>query len=314
MNFRELDLNLLLVFNAIFSERSISKAARKLGMSQPAVSNALRRLRDFTGDTLFYKSGTGVAPTRAALTLAIPISHALDTVERSLTSVRSFDPETSHRTFKIGVTDVTNQLLTPALVSLTRRIAPNIQLEFVTQPGTGSPEALKRGEFDIGFLSTFALDNELISEVVWDEPFALIVSRNNPKARNPTPSIKDVNEMDFVMTSHMPALRNAIDNVFRQNGIERKVVCMVADTQSLYPLVSMSDLAACVGRTMAEHYNQDDSLVFLDLPFNLGRAEANVVWTASSDDDDGHRWLREHVIEILRSAFRLHARVDQTAA
>lgn len=314
MNFRELDLNLLLVFNAIFSERSISKAARKLGMSQPAVSNALRRLRDFTGDTLFYKSGTGVAPTRAALTLAIPISHALDTVERSLTSVRSFDPQTSHRTFKIGVTDITNPMITPALVSLTRRLAPNIQLEFVMQPGTGSREALKRGDFEIAVLSTFALDNELISEVVWNEPFSLIVSRNNPLAANPKPSAEDISKMEFVMSTHVPALREAIDSVFRQNNIERKVVCLLADTQSIYPLVSTSDLAACVGRTMAEHFNQDESLVFLDLPFDLGRVEANVVWTASSDDDDGHRWIREHVIEILRSAFRLHARTGNKAA
>src|SRR5690606_10628717 len=191
---RELDLNLLLVFNAIYVERSISRAARKLGMSQPAVSNALRRLRHFTGDTLFYKAGSGVAPTRAAMTLAVPISHALDTVERGLSSVRSFDPATSTRTFRIGVNDVVHTVLVPALIGLTRREAPHIMLEFVLQESDRAADSLKGGEIDIGLLPHFAISEDLASQKIWTEKFAVIMSRSHPLANRERLTKDDLRE------------------------------------------------------------------------------------------------------------------------
>jgi DNA-binding transcriptional LysR family regulator len=306
VNFRDLDLNLLLVFNAIFHERSISKAAKSLGLSQPAVSNALRRLRDFTGDTLFYKSGNGVAPTRAAVMLAIPLRHALDTVERSLTSVRSFDPQTSERTFKIETSDIIHTMLVPALVALTRIEAPNIKLEFVLQHTEGARVGLIRGDYELAFLSKFAITEELVSRPVWTEPMKLILSRNHPLANSSSLTEEQINNLQFVMTSHVPLLREFVDKTFRANGIERNVCCTVADTQSIYPLVATTDLAACVGQTLAEYFNQDDSLVFFDLPFELPSVEAHVAWMKSSDDDDGHRWIREHTVSILSSAYKIH--------
>jgi len=306
VNIRELDLNLLLVFNAIYTERSISKAAKKLGVSQPAVSNALRRLRHFTGDTLFYKAGTGVAPTRAAMTLAIPISHALDTVERGLSSVRSFDPATSHRRFRIGVNDLIHNSLVPTMVGLARREAPNIVLEFVLQPGDRAVESLKGGEIDIALLPGFTLTDDLVSTMVWEEIFTIIVSRNHPIARVNRLTKKDVQDLLYVVTTHVPRLRSFIDDVFRSHGIDRKIACAVADTHNLYPLVSVSDLAAVVGRKFAEQYNVDGSLALLDLPFELPVIEVHVAWKQDADDDDGHKWMRDHVIEILASIFKLN--------
>lgn len=307
MNIRELDLNLLLIFNAIYTERSISKAARKLGVSQPAVSNALRRLRHFTGDTLFYKAGQGVAPTRAAMTLAIPISHALDTVERGLSSVRSFDPATSQRTFRIGVNDLIHNALVPTLVGLARREAPNIVLEFVLQAGDRAVDALKGGEIDLALLPGFALTDDLVSTKVWDEVFTIIVARNHPLAKVNRLTMEDLQGLLYVMTTHVPRLRSFIDDVFRAQGIERTIACAVADTQNLYPLVSVSDLAAVVGRNFADQYNVDGSLAMLDPPFDLPRVEVHVAWKQDADGDEGHKWVRDHVIEILASIFKLHA-------
>lgn len=123
MNIHELDLNLLRVFQAIYLERSISKATKHLDVTQPAVSKSLKRLRDFTCDRLFYTSGKGVAPTRGAMALAVPIHHALETVEQNLASLRGFDPATSDRRFRIGVNDVVNPVLVPALVGIVRKSA-----------------------------------------------------------------------------------------------------------------------------------------------------------------------------------------------
>jgi|TARA_R100000322_G_scaffold137945_1_gene93680 DNA-binding transcriptional LysR family regulator len=305
VNIRELDLNLLLVFNAIYTERSISKAAKKLGMSQPAVSNALRRLRHFTGDTLFYKAGTGVAPTRAAMTLAIPVSHALDTVERGLSSVRSFDPATSTRTFRIGVNDLIHDTLVPALVGLARREAPNLTLEFILQTGDMAQDSLRNGFLDLILMPGFAIGDDVASAKVWEEPFTIIVSRQHPLAKRNRLTIEDIQSMSFAFTTHLPRLRHYVDDIFRSHGLERAVSCAVADTRSLYPLVAVSDLAACVGRHFADQFNTNDSLVMFDAPFDLPTISAHLVWSLDAEDDEGHRWVRERVVEILASAFRL---------
>tara|TARA_R110000824_G_scaffold366730_2_gene555606 strand:+ start:134944 stop:135879 length:936 start_codon:yes stop_codon:yes gene_type:complete len=306
VNIRELDLNLLLVFNAIYTERSISKAAAKLGITQPAASNALRRLRAFTGDTLFYKSGSGVAPTRAAATLAVPISYALDTVEKGLSSVRSFDPATSQRTFRIGVNDIIHDVLVPALVSYTRREAPNLMLEFVQQDGDRAVEMLKGDEIDLALLPNFAIDSSFVSAKLWDDSFVIIVSRHHPIAKKNRLTADDIRELRFVVTTHVKRLRTFIDNAFRAEGIERVTSCAVADTQNIYPLIAVSDLAACVGRFHAERYNTDGNLVMYELPFELPQIEGRITWTKDADEDEGHRWIRERVLEILYSAFKLH--------
>lgn len=310
MNIRELDLNLLLVFDAIYIERSISKAAAKLGMSQPAVSNALRRLRHFTGDTLFYKAGTGVAPTRTAMTLAVPIGHALDTVERGLSSVRSFDPATSTRTFRIGVNDVVHNTLVPALVGLTRREAPHIMLEFVLQDSDRAADSLKGGELDIALLPGFVIGNDLASQKVWEERFVIIMSRSHPFANRDRLTKEDLRELNFVATTHVKRLRGFLDEVFRQNGVERTVACAVADTQNLYPLVAVSDLVALVGIYFAEQYNTDGSLVMFDAPFPVPNIDAHIAWTSEADADEGHKWIRDHAIDILTTGFRMHDRTS----
>ena len=298
MNIRELDLNLLLVFNAIYVERSISKAARKLGMSQPAVSNALRRLRHFTGDTLFYKAGAGVSPTRAAMTLAIPVSHALDTVERGLSSVRSFDPATSTRTFRIGVNDLIHDVLVPALVGLTRREAPNIMLEFVLQDSERSAELVKGGEVDLALLPHFAVSDDLASQKVWDERFVVIMSRSHPYAKRERLTEDDLRELNFVATTHVKRLRSYIDDVFRSHGIDRKVACAVA----------------VAGLIFVELFFTDGSLVIFDSPFPLPKIDVHVAWTKEANADEGHKWIRDHVIEILTSAFRMHDRIKPSGS
>lgn len=307
MNIHELDLNLLLVFNAIYVEKSISGAAKKLGMTQPAVSNALRRLRTFTGDTLFYKSGKGVAPTRAAMTLAIPVGHALDSVERGLSSVRNFDPATSVRHFRIGVSDIIHDVLVPTLVMVTRQQAPGITLEFTLQAKSEKIlEALTRGEYDLALTIGAAASNEHVSTKIWDEPFKIIVGRNNPLAKVNRLTVDMLRDMPFVVSTHVPRLRAFLDEIFKGHGVPRKVACLVADTHNLYTTVAVSDLAACVGANYAEPYAGDGALVMFNLPFDMPSIVGHLTWARQADDDLGHKWIRDRVIEILHSAVKLY--------
>ncbi|GGD17294.1 LysR family transcriptional regulator [Pyruvatibacter mobilis] len=305
MNFRDLDLNLLLVFNAIYAERSISRAAKKLGMSQPAVSSALKRLRHFTGDTLFYRSGQGVAPTRAAITLAVPIGHALDSVEQGLSSVRNFDPATSDRVFRIAAADIIRPTVIPALTRVVREEAPNVRLEFVVHQGGAVIEALRARQLDIGCVPPFLVEEDIRSAPVWRERMALVVSRTHPLANAGSVTIDQLKEMEFVFTTHLPAVNQYINSYFEQHGVERRRACTVPDTESIYKLVALTDIAAVTGRSFVNHHNIDGQLVVLDIPFELPEIDLHLAWTLAADSDRGHQWLRERMLSVLRSASRV---------
>lgn len=310
MNIHDLDLNLLKVFDAIYAQRSISGAAQRLGVTQPAVSSSLRRLRTFTGDTLFYQSGRGVAPTRAAMSLAVPIKHILDTLEASLSELRTFDAATSKRSFRIGVNDIISSALVPALIDIVRQEAPGVTLEFVEQSKQGPAQALAQGELDIGFLPKFAVTPDLHSQKVWKERFCIIVSRRNPIANMNTLSLDTVSQMQFIVQSQMPKLLEFVDNIFRGAGVERLILCRVPEVQSIYSIVATSDLAAVVGRGFTEMYNRDGSLVAFDPPVDIPEVEGHIAWKASDEDDEGSKWIRSHAVSVLGSAFKVLGEYD----
>lgn len=305
MNIHDLDLNLLKVFDAIYAERSISAAAKRLGVTQPAVSSSLKRLREFTGDALFYQSGRGVAPTRAAMSLAVPVKHVLETLETSLADLRTFDAATSTRSFRIGVNDLVSQMLIPTLIDIVRKAAPGVRLDFVQQSKEGPGQALTQGDLDIGFMPNHTLLPTLHSKRVWTERFCIIVSRQNPIAKMNTLSLETVAQMHFIIQSQVPKLVAFVDDIFRQAGVERSIVCRLPEVQSLYTIVATSDLAAVVGRNFTNMYNTDGNLVAFEPPVDIPEMEAHVAWKASDEEDLGNRWIREQAVSILGSAFKV---------
>ena len=307
MNIRQLDLNLLLVFDAIYRERSIGAAAKKLGLSQPAVSNALKRLREFTGDTLFFRAGSAMMPTRTANALAIPIGHALATVEESLSAVRSFDPATSARTFRIGVNDTLRAVVGPALVTLAEREAPNICLEFVAQVESAAKlqAEMRAGELDLGMLPRVVVEDGMSFEVTSNEQLVFIVRRGHWALGEP--ATKEVmSRLRHVVTGQNNALRALVDERFRKNGLERKAVCLTPDTNEIAAIVEMSDLVGVMGAGVARRHMRDHAIAIFDAPVRLPRVEGCLVWSKGADDDQGHAWLRARIAQIVRTAMAMN--------
>src|SRR5215510_7348074 len=149
-----LDLNLLVVFDAVFVERHISRAARRLGKSQPAVSGALARLRSLFNEPLFVRDGAGVRPTRLARELATPIREALELLNESLRREREFAPAASDRTFQLNLNDYTQTILLPRLLAHLKEHAPNVHLATMSLPADEMESALKRGALDLALDST----------------------------------------------------------------------------------------------------------------------------------------------------------------
>jgi DNA-binding transcriptional LysR family regulator len=310
MNIRQLDLNLLLVFDAVYRERSISAAARKLDLSQPAVSNALRRLRKFTGDTLFFRSGNEMMPTRTANALAIPVSHALSTVEESLSSLRAFDPRTSTRVFRLGINDFMRVTLVPALSNLLEQEAPNVRLEFNRE--TPSPpvllEALRRGETDLSFmpLATVAGEKDIVFSLVNTDTLTMIARVGHPILEDGPPvSVEALSKARHVTTSNAPALRAMAEAAFAEHGVERDIACVLPDTVTIPAIVEMTDYLGVVGKSFLQRHQRDHAIAELKLPFTFPEIKAGLVWAKSAEEDQGLKWLREKAEGILHSAVRV---------
>tara|TARA_R110002124_G_scaffold150906_2_gene317691 strand:- start:1534 stop:2466 length:933 start_codon:yes stop_codon:yes gene_type:complete len=308
VNIRELDLNLLLVFDAIYRERSIGAAGQKLGMSQPTVSNALRRLRDFTGDALFFRAGNTMKPTRVATALAIPIGQALASVEGILTSVRQFDPATSTRHFRVGFNDLYRMILTPALANLFEQEAPRAKLEFVAQT-TDTPDLLndiRNGTIETALLPFVHVDNTMSHEVLTEEPLVFAV-RNGHPALNAPVTKEIMNTMRYVVASDAHAGRLLVEEALRETGVTRDVYCIMPDVSVIPAIVEVTDFVAVMGLGFIRRHMPDHAVTILKAPVNLPKLRSTLAWSAKFDEDQGHKWLRTRIIQILKTATSLHS-------
>lgn len=309
MNIRQLDLNLLLIFDAIYRERSISGAARKLNLSQPTVSNALSRLRNFTDDQLFYRSANAMLPTRAANALAVPISHALNAVEIGFSTMKDFDPETSDRTFRLGINDFMRLMLIPALANAVEREAPNIVLDF--QRGMKTPpemiDAIRRSEIDLTILPAHVRgnDDDISVEVLYGDKLIFAVRARHPLAEKQLED-GDLRDLKFVTTANSPALRAMVEAEFSNRGVRRRVSCIMPDTITIPAIVEMTDNVAIMGYHDFLRHKQEYAIAELHLPFELPDVHGALFWSRSMDNDAGHQWLREQVAQIMKAAISVN--------
>lgn len=306
MNIRDLDLNLLLVFDAIYRERSISAAAKKLQVSQPAISNALRRLRDFTGDALFFRSANQMMPTRVASSLAVPISHALATVEETLTAVRSFDPATSTRTFHVGSNELFGLMFLPALVNTVEREAPGIRLQLIPQETDPAHTlaSVRNGDLDTGVLIAAVVDDTVNHAIVSNEKLVFAVRKGHPLAGKPVTAEALCNAR-HIASHNTPGIRSYLDNTLTQQGVDRSGAMLAPNTTSIPAILEVSDLVAIIGENFVKRYMRDHALAILDTPIVLPTLRAALIWSKAAEDDQGHKWLRQHIEQILKTVFLL---------
>lgn len=302
MNIHDLDLNLLLVFHTIYHERSVSAAAEKLNLSQPALSAALRKLRDYTGDVLFFRSGNKMAPTRVANTLAVPIAQALGIVQHSLNAVRSFDPHTAVRTFRIAINDFFRVMLLPVWSAYIEREAPGITLEF--QPQSRTADELLRGlreeEVDIGAIALARVDSSVSFSVIGSDDLVFVVRKGHPVLDRPITK-ESIESLRWVATSSAPAIRAFVEKAFLDAGFSRKIAFILPDTVTVPSVIGNSDLATIMGRSFFERAKNEHGLAILNLPIKLPPVQAALVWSKSADDDQGLIWLRRHIEHTMRT-------------
>ena len=308
MNFRTLDLNLLRVFGAVMVERNVTRAAAQLAMTQPAVSNALRRLREATGDELFFTVPGGVLPTAQAEALWPEVRAALDGLRHAF-DPQGFEPTRDERSFSLAMADATATVLMPALIGALVGRHSRSDLRVLPLASRDPRPQLDHGSADLalGFFPELAA--ELAAEgtraTVTLEPlyaceYVCAMRREHALASRPVLTLDDYCAAEHVRVSFAGRPRGFVDEALASLGRSRRVVLTVNQFATAARVVHDSDLLSVLPRSFVAASGLADGLVVRGVPFNLPRIEVGMLWHRRHERDPAQRWLRETVEEVVK--------------
>jgi DNA-binding transcriptional LysR family regulator len=299
LNVSRLDLNLLKVFDALLSERRVTKAAERLFLSQPALSHALARLREALGDELFTRTPTGMRPTPFALAIAVQIQAALAQIDRALAS-RSFDPATSSRTFTIGANDYVQFVVLPRLISRLSRVAPGVRL---VARGFGDVlplEPLERGDFDVVIGLFDRIPAALKAETLFSDRFVCLARRSHSALRGGL-TLRAYAESRHVLVSPQGGgFQGPIDEELAARGVNRRVMYSIQQFLVATLVVAESELLVTTPERVARLVARLSSLRVTELPLELAGFDVKQVSHARSSEDAGAAWLRAEITRVAR--------------
>ena len=304
MHIKDVDLNLLRLFDAVYRTRSVSRAAQTLGLTQPAASQGLTRLRLLIQDPLFTRAPGGVQPTAKADRLSAAVASALTTLELALNESASFEPAVSAQTFRLHLSDIGEARFLPALISAVRRQAPNIRVESAPLPHDDIAAALNSGRLDvaIGFLPTVQgtrqhalLQDRYIVLLRKDHPW-LSASDAPPTATGaPITPLSRLRQLDYAaVRSHAETL-----HILQLLQLEDRLRLTAAHFLALPDIVRDTDLAVLMPRNIAQGFAQSGDYVVVEPHLPLSDFTVSLHWSARFENDPANRWLRAWVTRLF---------------
>jgi len=294
MNVHDIDLNLLRVFDAVLREHGVTPAAARLGLTQPAVSNALARLRGLLGDALFIRTPRGMDPTPFARELAEPVRQALALLESALAHGPGFDPSTSTRTFRFYMSDLGQVEFLPPLVERVQSVAPEVRLEAVALEVEDLGDALAAGALDlaVGFLP--GLSAPVRRQGLFRDPYLCLMRADH--------EIKSLSKKSFLNASHALVTyrggHRVIEEALERAGLARRIALRVPHFTVLPMVLERTDLILTLPARVARVYEKRGRLKALPPPVPIPPAEVAVHWHERFEADPGNRWLRGQVIDL----------------
>ena len=298
VNVQEVDLNLLRVFDAVLRDRGVTAAARRLDLTQPAVSNALARLRALFDDALFVRTSAGMDATPFARELAGPVRQALALLESALAHGPGFDPATSTRAFRFYMSDLGQIEFLPPLVERALKLAPLVRLEAVALEVEDIAEALGAGTLDlaVGFLP--GLGPPVRRQPLFRDPYVCLMRAGHPLAQ------EKLTRKAFLAASHaLVSYRGGhrvIEEAFERAGLARRIALRVPHFTVVPMVLERSDLILTLPARVARVFERREGLKSLPIPLPIPPAEVAAHWHERFEADPGGRWLREQVAALFR--------------
>ena len=298
MNWGSIDLNLLIVFDMLMRERSLTRAGRRLGLSQPATSHALARLRQSLHDDLFVRTPEGMQPTSRAEQMADPVRNALAALSVTLMP-ETFDPASTARDFKIAANNYAARAIVPRLVRDVGAVAPHVGLDIRPIGGLDVIDQLDAGGIDVA-LSALVDGGERFRCVrVMEDDYVALLDKGHRAAAEPELTAELVAEIPHVALTSTGDDTSFIDEALERRGLARKIGARVPFLSVVLMLVG-SDLIAVAPRRVAVDLTRICPLVVKELPFPSARVALSMIWHRRVDAHAAHRWLRDMIKAAAR--------------
>jgi len=298
MELRDLDLNLLVVFNQLLRDRKVSAAAHSLGLTQPAVSNALKRLRLALQDELFVRTYQGMAPTPYAEQLAEPVALALHTLRDALNRQDGFDPATCERTFTLAMTDIGEIYFIPRLMDALARLAPNCSISTVRENPMSLSEDLQSGTVDLAVGLLSHLQAGFFQRRLFHHRYVCMCRKDHPATLEPL-TLERFCEYGHVRVVSANTGHGEVDALMAREGIQRSVRLEVPHFVAVGHILQRTDLLATVPERFAACCEAPFGLTSLPHPVALPEIAINLFWHAKYHKDPANRWLRQLMFEVF---------------
>lgn len=299
MNLSRIDLNLFVVFDAIYSEGGITRASDSLKLSQPAVSHALNRLREVVGDPLFTRQGNAMIPTAMAHELIGPVRRALGEIGGSLNQLSTFDPSVSHREFKIGMRPLIETMIIPKLIEAIGTAAPHVRIstvhysraDFQTQLASGSLAAV----IDVMQPITHIINHKYLG----GSKMAVLARQGHPAVQGSISMETYLEQYHVVASSRRfgPALE---DYELTRLGFQRRIKVRCQHYRTACHAVRVSDMLLTIPERFARAVNEGMGNQVVPFPVDLPTHDFFLYWHTSTDNDPGNRWLRDQIFAIYQ--------------
>ena len=315
MNINRVDLNLLVYLDVLLRERNVTQAAHQLNLSQPAMSNGLRRLRELFGDPLLVRTRDGMTPTERALELEPLVRDILSNVDRALQPTADFDPAAAARVFRIMVSDYAESTLLPSVLYKLRQQAPAISLDIMT-PSDVSFLDVERGKVDMVINRFDSMPQSFHQITVWTDSFSCLLSADNPL-------LSDFSLENYLQARHIWVSKTGmgvgtgvdpqdvqrlgwVDAAIAELGQKRDIAVFTRHYQAAMILAEQNDLVVTLPSLAARLQHDNPRLVIKTPPLDIPPLELKMAWSPLLQHNPAHRWMRKLIVETGREVSRAH--------
>ena len=310
MSMRNIDLNLLVFLDVLLKERNVTRAAESLGISQPAMSNGLRRLRDLFADPLLVRTSDGMKPTERAELLQPMVRDVLASIEQAVEPKQKFNEKKANRVFRISVSDYTESTLLPHLLRRLSSEAPHIILDVLT-PSDISYQNVEQGTVDLVINRFDVLPQSFHQMTIWRDTFSCLFSHSNPIAEN-------FNLKNYLDSEHVWVNKTGmgagvgmepgssktlgwVDEALTQIGEKRRIRVFTRHYQAAMRLAELPDLIVTIPTKAARLLQDNPSVIITDPPFYIPEIELKMAWSPLVQHNPAHQWLRRLIADVARA-------------
>jgi len=297
MNLSHIDLNLFIVFDAIYTEGNLTRAGQIVGITQPAASNALARLRETLNDPLFIRTAQGMTPTPLAQNIITPVRNALQLLRSSVQNSRIFDPSQAHKTFRLSMTDLIEDLLLPPTFQRLSKIAPQIRIESLLARRRDTAKELAAGHLDFAIDIPLNNDPHLCHTKLFADRYVCAMRQGHPLSTHKSISLKQYLGAQHIQISSRRSGLGPVDLALGKIGLQRSIALRSQHYLMAHTVLQSTDLII----TAPARFAICHQLHYVELPVaGIAPIESHLFWHSSADQDPANRWMREQLLYVAQ--------------